>query len=694
MSICVIYNADVSTSAQRVIKSVLGSDVKYFKITSSSVPEIRKQWTKEVAPQVYRGYSKCLVIGEKLTEVIVPFLTKKEHDGQDKVKIDTYHGCLVEQDGLLFMPVYAAVTSITEAYLQRDVERFVKASSVPALPEVVDYYLPTDCQYLYLDIETTGLKWASDRITSIQLCFDDGAPVYIAEPTKYVLTEIAQYVQRTGCTVVGHNLMFDLSFLSIATGVNWFVFPLIDTMLLSKARGSHINNLKHLASVLDCSCHPLSYKRVGEYNKEYAVADVLVTREVHQQLTAKGLRPIDILSAESLQTFGSARLAGLYINRNKLDETYTELVKQVKALADKLWCFDEIEWANNNQVAEALIGLGVPLREKTPTGKYAVGKEVLIGLSETYEVVATLLEWRELNKELKDFYKKYKNTIVGDYIHPTVNVLGTTTGRTSCSDPNAQQIPLSVKKIFTSRFDGGKMGVFDLDRSELVCAVLLSGDEAMAEALLKYDYHKYVASLAFRVAYGEVTKEQRSIAKTLTFGALMYGGSAKGISNKTGVDAKLLEDAVISLKKGFSKLTAFQERYIQRAFNNLRISDAFGKVRDLRLEKEYKGMGAVKRDAMNTPIQALSGYVCLLLCNYCQKQFWATTMQSIVVLNVHDEVIIDVHPDEVEAVQKIVKDAFDYLGTVPELNSLPGWHLIQPTGELVIADSWYDCKVG
>jgi DNA polymerase I-like protein with 3'-5' exonuclease and polymerase domains len=571
--------------------------------------------------------------------------------------------------------------------------RFLE-NNIPLLPIVYDDINMCGSEYLYLDIETNGLDWLNAEVTSIQITNDKGDVGYIDTNIKQYASNLYNLILDKQIIIVGHNLIFDLSFLSVLTDKDWFKLNIQDTMLISKARGNLHNSLKHLSSKYNTKYHPLSYKLEGEYNKTYAVADVLATRELHQTWVAKGLRPIDYLSFDSLKTFGSARLNGLYVNRNVLDKVYDEITEQVNSLEIKLNQYADITWSNNNQVSQALIDLGIPLTEKTATGKHSVSVKALERVSH-YEVVALLLEYRKLDKLLNTFYDDY-NTSTKEipYLYPTIHILGTDTGRTSCSNPNAQQIPLSVRKIFTSRFDNGKIGVFDLDRSELVCAVLLSGDEIMAKALLEYDYHRYVASLAFQTPYDEVTKDQRSTAKILTFGALLYGGSAKGIARQTGTNEQIVSDAIINLKQGFKKLTHWQNKQISIGQKHLRIKDTFGKIRELKLVNEFKfGMGSVKRAAMNTGIQGLSGYICLILANYLFTQLNEKGMKSLVVLQVHDEVILDIHPDEVEQAEQLVKDAFASLDNHPVINKLPGYGLIKPTGDMHIADSWYAAKL-
>jgi DNA polymerase-1 len=305
------------------------------------------------------------------------------------------------------------------------------------------------------------------------------------------------------------------------------------------------------------------------------------------------------------------------------------------------------------------------------------------------EVATRLLDIRKSEKLLKNYYSKYIDTA---YLHPDMHVLGADTGRTTSSNPSIQNVPLAVRKTFTSRFEHGKIASFDLDRNELVCAVLLSGDEVMAKALLEYDYHTYVASIAFGVEYDKVTKEQRKIAKIVTFGALLYGGSARGIAHRVGVEKEIVQGAIDKVKASFKKLTHYQDNQIEYAQNHLRIIDCFGKIRDLRMVNQFGSYGAVQRDAMNTPVQGLGGYICLMLYSYIHKRLIDENMQSVLIFQVHDEIIADVPFDEIERFKEIKEEAFRWLNNHEYLRQLPGYGLIKFSGDLSFGNNVLEAK--
>ena len=163
-------------------------------------------------------------------------------------------------------------------------------------------------------------------------------------------------------------------------------------------------------------------------------------------------------------------------------------------------------------------------------------------------------------------------------------LFGTETGRLSCSNPNVQQIPNRslFKDIFRSRFgSAGVIASIDLDQAELRIAALLSGDEIYSQALLSNDFHRLVASKTFGKLESEVTKAERFVAKSVNFGGVLYGGSAKGIATRINVEPDVVAKVQEWYKTEFVKLTTWIEDTKQLAVTTNQIITYFGRVREL-----------------------------------------------------------------------------------------------------------------
>jgi DNA polymerase I-like protein with 3'-5' exonuclease and polymerase domains len=586
------------------------------------------------------------------------------------------HGGLFSMtDGSIVVPVY-------EQYADRDIERAkILQYEVPEYSEVTE--LPTLEGAIYLDIETDSLE--ANTITSIQIG-DNSNVYYIASPSSKLLSDLYDYLLlRKGDKLIGHNLIsFDLPALSKHTGCDWLDIPEIyDTMILAHNRGLKPLGLKHLTTMYTDVNNPDAYAQAAHsFDTVYAVADIVATRALYQRLVRKGIRPIDTLAMQTAIVFQRAHQRGIAVNRDTLLTEQYKLQVETEQLWDRLEEFGFINWQSNKEVSEFLTDMGIPLTELTQGGNYSVASKVLEDHRD-WQVVDTLLKYREATKLLSTFYDKYVELTADgtSTIHPSMLVWGTDTGRSSCKDPNLQQVPTEVKGVFVSRYEGGSIAQFDLAQSELRCAVLVSGDTTMSEALQNSDYHRTVASNAFGVPYDEVSKEQRQIAKVISFAGILYGGSAKGIAQSTGASVDVLEKAVLNVKNTFSHLAQWQDEQIARAYRTHKIVAHYGFIRDVSsmVDGTVYWKGRVKRAAMNTPIQGLSAFICYELCCYIDREL--ENMNSCFIAQVHDSVFIDVYPGEEDRIEDICKEAFQYLNDT-HLNKLPGWNLIAVEGKL------------
>jgi len=662
--------------------------IPHHTITETTLPKVRKA----VQKFDFAEYDKVLLTGAKVIQValeLAGIYGKDNKASEGTFSTHNYHGFWFKIGSCWCMATYGETDSITLSYQNLDIQRFSGKPSLPAIDVDIIPHIATKQVDIVLDIETTGLDYRNEGITSIQVYYPSLNTVsYIDTNIPIIIEQLYDYIAHSKCKVIGHNLMFDLCFLSNAIGKSFFDFDIVDTMLLSKARGCHHNSLKHLATQ-HSKYHPNAYKVNGAYNKEYAIVDTLCTYDIYQHYTSKPLRPIDHLTMKSLQVFGNAKLSGIYVDMSKLDAVYSELQQEIAVLEQTLNQYAPIEWGNNNQVSEALQRNGIRLNTKTATGKYSVSVQALEPLKERYTVVDTLLQYRTLTKLLGTFYSTYKDTldIEHPYLHPEVKVLGTDTGRTSCVKPNIQQVPKTVKRIFTSRYDGGSIAQFDLAQSELRCAVWLSGDTLFAEAL-QQDAHKVTASKAFGVPMEEVTDTQRKAAKAVNFAALYGATSASNLAQRTGAEESAIQACFDVLQTAYPQLIQWQQKQVAIALRHIRGMDTYKKVRDYRYSYQYGGRGKVRREAMNTPVQAISAYICLELCCYIAERL--KEYKSMLIMQIHDSVFIDTHPSEVDIVTKICKEAFLHLNSIPQLNTLPGWGLIPCGGELTFNQSMYD----
>jgi DNA polymerase I-like protein with 3'-5' exonuclease and polymerase domains len=648
-------------------------------LQAKTVPTTKRFLTELETEIAEYNPSRILAIGTVASKVLL----KERYTDIRKC----HGGLFAMSDGSIVVPVY-------EQYASRDIERAKTLQyEVPEYIEVTD--LPTLQGDVYLDIETDSLE--ANTITSIQIG-DNTNVYYIANPSAKLLSDLYYYLLHRGIAsykLIGHNLLsFDLPALAKHTGKDWLAIPEVyDTMILAHNRGLKPLGLKHLTTMYTSVNNPDAYAQAAHsFDTVYAVADIVATRALYQRLVRKGIRPIDNLTMQTAIVFQRAHQRGIAVNRDTLITEQQKLQVDIDTYMESLEEYGLINWQSNKEVSDFLTAMGVPLTELTQGGNYSVASKALEDFRD-WEVVDTLLKYRESTKLLSTFYDKYVAMTAdgNNTIHPEILITGTDTGRSSSRNPNIQQTSSDVKKVFVSRYEQGYIASFDLAQSELRCAAILSGDSNLADDLNSGDMHKKTAASAFGIPESEVTKDKRQLAKMINFGNILYLGSVKGIANRSGADEKLLEKVSQAAKERYHVFTSWQEYQIQRFTKTMKLVDTFGRIRDLEPVKANgygNGLGSVKRAIVNTPVQALSAYLCYYLGNYIEDR-----MPGTFIANVHDAVYCDIPATKVDEFRIVCIEAFEYLNHIPELNTLPGWYLVSVQGELTFADTMNDYGV-
>lgn len=578
-------------------------------------------------------------------------------------------------------------------FMARDFERLVDLPD-PTPPE----YILTDQipeipknSRVYLDIETTGLEKETDKITLIGLAVNDSTPYIIEYKGPGVLFELHNRLSKSGSTLIGHNLQFDLDWLQYYTNSYWFDVPLIDTMLVAHVGGEETLALKHLTTAY--TNRPGSRAFGGTTDYGYLAEDVLSTRELAILWDKRGIT----------QAFASQLLCKLvpyilhmknegvnldYDMLMKLTPQYRKEVEEQRSRLNEL-AGREINWGSSAQVAQFLIDQGVQLTEKTEAGAYTVKESVMLILAERYPVAKEILALREKQKEL-EFFESYveRTSTSHPKLHPKIKLTGARTGRLSCKDPNVQQVKRTgpIKLMYVSRFENGFIGLIDLSQAELRIACLLSGDEQFMEALLSEDVHRELAAVGFGKPKEEITSAERKKSKGITFG-LLYGGSPAGLAQRTGLNVDAVEEILEKFFHGFPTLMSYIETTKLDGVTNGYVVTPTGRIRDLKGLIASRGEHDAERKAINTPIQGTASDVALIIMLNTAEQLRKQGMQSRVIFGVHDSVLLDIHPAEVDLIPPIVQSAFEQIQISP-IGQLPLFPKLPLVGELVIGKSW------
>lgn len=383
---------------------------------------------------------------------------------------------------------------------------------------------------------------------------------------------------------------------------------------------------------------------------------------------------------------------GVRAERDKLREYGSRLMVQIEELEKEI-CQDTGKEFNINspkQLGEILFGeMGLPGGKKTKTG-YSTAADVLDKLAPDYPVVQKILDYRQLTK-LNSTYAQGLASYIGEdgRIHGTFNQTITATGRISSTEPNLQNIPVrmalgrEIRKVFVPK-DGCVFVDADYSQIELRILAHMSGDERLVEAYRSaQDIHAITASQVFHVPLSEVTPLQRRNAKAVNFG-IVYGISAFGLSEGLSISRK---EAVAYIEKYFETypgVKVFLDDLVNQGKEQGYVTSLYGRRRPI---PELKSPNFMQRQfgervAMNSPIQGTAADIMKIAMIAVDRELRARNLKSRIVLQIHDELLIETAKDEIEAVKELLVDKMKHAADLK----------VSLEVEAEVGDSWFDAK--
>lgn len=394
-----------------------------------------------------------------------------------------------------------------------------------------------------------------------------------------------------------------------------------------------------------------------------------------------------------VEVLSEMQYEGIQIDKDELEEFGVTLKQNIEELTQEIYTLSGTEFNINSpkQLGEVLFEkLELPVIKKTKTG-YSTDVDVLEKLKKEHPVIEKILEYRSLTK-LNSTYveglKPYINPVTGrihSYFHQTI----TATGRISSTEPNLQNIPTRIElgKQLRRAFKPKEGHLFiDADYSQIELRVLahFSDDNHMVNAFINdEDIHKQAASKVFKTPIDEVTKEQRSNAKAVNFG-IVYGISDFGLGEQLGISRKKAKQYIDEYLEEYSGIKKFMENIIEKAKEQGYVETLFHRRRYIPElnSKNYMVRQFGNRVAMNTPIQGTAADIMKIAMINVYKELKKRNLKSKIVLQVHDEMMIEADISETEQIKQIIKEKME---TAVKLK-VP---LIVEVSE---ANNWYDCK--
>jgi DNA polymerase-1 len=368
--------------------------------------------------------------------------------------------------------------------------------------------------------------------------------------------------------------------------------------------------------------------------------------------------------------------SGIKVDEAALDVMADSMTTQVTTLLAEIYDLagEEFNVNSTKQLGHILFErLNLPVLKKTKTG-YSTDAEVLEKLSGQHPIIDKLLEYRTVIK-LKSTYldglKTLVNTRTGR-IHTTFNQTVTATGRLSSSDPNLQNIPVrteagrQIRALFIPGEEWDFIMSADYSQIELRVLAHMSGDDNLIAAFRNNeDIHALTAAKVAGIDVTEVTPEMRSRAKAVNFG-IVYGISDYGLSKEIGVSRK---EAGLYIENYFMKypgVKAFIDNTVARAHQDGYVATMFGRRRFLPdiHSSNYNQRSFAERTAMNTPIQGTAADIIKKAMLAVHNTLQQHELKSRVLLQVHDELVLEVVADEVTEVENIVKQAMEQAVTL------------------------------
>ena len=436
-------------------------------------------------------------------------------------------------------------------------------------------------------------------------------------------------------------------------------------------------------------------------NDEQKIKNCLYAEEIYKlsEVTIKKLEEIDAIELfnnidmPTVEVLAEMQWNGMYLDVQELEDYGQELKDRLEILTQEIYemCGEEFNINSTKQLGEILFEkLRLPVVKKTKSG-YSTDVDVLEKLKEEHPVIEKLLEYRQLMKLNSTYVEGMKPYInpktkrIHSFFHQTI----TATGRISSTEPNLQNIPtrFELGKQLRKVFKPAEGSIYiDADYSQIELRVLahISNDEHMVQAFNNgEDIHKQAASKVFNTPIDEVTKEQRSNAKAVNFG-IVYGISDFGLGEQLGISRKKAKQYIDQYLEQYSGIKKFMTEVVEHAKETGYVETLFKRRRYIPELKSnnYMVRQFGQRAAMNTPIQGTAADIMKIAMINVLKELKSRNMKSKIVLQVHDEMMIEAVLEEVEEVKEILKNCME---TAITLN-------VPLIAEVSEATNWYDCK--
>lgn len=547
------------------------------------------------------------------------------------------------------------------------------------------------------DTETTGLDPITSTLVGLSFAVKEGTAWYVPIPSNQqeahsILNEFKPIFENEGITKIGQNIKFDLLMLR-AYGITLKGY-MFDTMLAHYLLEPDMrHNMNYLAEQL------LNYKPIeieeligkkgaGQLNMRsipvdkisvYAAEDADITLQLKNilepRLQNEGLTELyKEIEAPLVEVLAEMELTGVRIDSDSLNEfgksLNAELINldnEIKELAQT----PDLNISSPKQLGEVLFEkLKIASDVKmTKTKQYSTSEEELLKYKDKHPIIDKILEFRSIKKLLSTYIEALPALVSPKTgrIHASFNQAVAATGRLSSNNPNLQNIPIreergrEIRKAFIPSDDNHIILSADYSQIELRLMAHMSQDPSLCEAFLNNeDIHTATAAKIFKVPIAEVTREQRSSAKTANFG-MIYGISAFGLSQRLNISRTEAKELIDGYFGTYTGVKAYMDSCIANAREKGYVTTLLGRKRYLPDINSNNGTvrGLAERNAINAPIQGSAADIIKVAMIRINKRLKQENLQSKMIIQVHDELVFDALKSELPTLQQLVKEEME-----------------------------------
>ncbi|MFZ4678687.1 MAG: DNA polymerase I [Flavobacterium sp.] len=543
------------------------------------------------------------------------------------------------------------------------------------------------------DTETTGIDALNAELVGMSFAWVKGEAFYIPFPenqeeAQTLAEKFKPFFESESIEKIGQNVKYDLKVLS-KYGIQ-IKGKLFDTMIAHYLINPDMRHNMDVLSETYLKYSPksietligkkgkgqLSMRDVSmEEIKEYAAEDADITLKLKEVFSpildkAETKKLFEEIEIPLIPVLASMEMEGINLDIDYLKSMSIDMQKEINEFEQKIYeaAGEKFNLASPKQLGDILfekLKIGGAKQKKTKTGQYATGEEVLSYLANDNPIVAAILEWRQMVKLQSTYIDALPNQVDAKTkrVHTDYMQTVAATGRLSSNNPNLQNIPIRtergrlIRKAFIARDENYTLLSADYSQIELRIIAALSGEENMIKAFQNNeDIHRSTAAKVFNVPLDEVTKEQRSNAKTVNFG-IIYGVSAFGLSNQTSLSRSESAALIDAYYKTYPKLKSYMTEQVDFARNHSYVQTVLGRRRYLKDINSANAIvrGGAERNAVNAPIQGSAADIIKIAMINIYKKLSSENWKSKMLLQVHDELVFDVHNSELEKIQPLIK---------------------------------------